>query len=195
MLLCTTAERAEMSAVSLASIPVAAVVIGLFLLAALALVKPLNAFLLGELYAENLGYDTRKLRLLLLLVTGVLTATVTAFCGPIAFIGLATPHIARRPDNLSHRPAVQLALRPSHPERHDSPRSSHPTSWCPRHHLRAAEKEVGGRGVKGQQPFRCRGWDFMTCGAHLWKLSSLQVQFESVFKYSNLSCWDLKVNG
>ena len=68
--------------VSLASIPVAAVVIGLFLLAALALVKPLNAFLLGELYAENL-------------VTGVLTATVTAFCGPIAFIGLATPHIAR----------------------------------------------------------------------------------------------------
>ena len=74
--------------VSLASIPV-------FLLAALALVKPLNAFLLGELYAENLGYDTRKLRLLLLLVTGVLTATVTAFCGPIAFIGLATPHIAR----------------------------------------------------------------------------------------------------
>lgn len=81
--------------VSLSSIPVAAVVIGLFLLAALALVKPLNAFLLGELYAENLGYDTRKLRLLLLLVTGVLTATVTAFCGPIAFIGLATPHIAR----------------------------------------------------------------------------------------------------
>lgn len=81
--------------VSLASIPVAAVVIGLFLLAALALVKPLNAFLLGELYAENLGYDTRKLRLLLLLVTGVLTATVTAYCGPIAFIGLATPHIAR----------------------------------------------------------------------------------------------------
>ena len=71
--------------VSLASIPVAA----------LALVKPLNAFLLGELYAENLGYDTRRLRLLLLLVTGVLTATVTAFCGPIAFIGLATPHIAR----------------------------------------------------------------------------------------------------
>lgn len=81
--------------VSLASIPVAAVVIGLFLLAALAFVKPLNAFHLGELYAENLGYDTRKLRLLLLLVTGVLTATVTAFCGPIAFIGLATPHIAR----------------------------------------------------------------------------------------------------
>ena len=81
--------------VSLSSIPVAAVVISLFLLVALALVKPLNAFLLGELYAENLGYDTRKLRLLLLLVTGVLTATVTAFCGPIAFIGLATPHIAR----------------------------------------------------------------------------------------------------
>lgn len=81
--------------VSLHSIPVAATLIGIFLLAALLLVKPLNALLLGELYAENLGIDTHRLRLLLLVVTGVLTATVTAFCGPVSFIGLATPHIAR----------------------------------------------------------------------------------------------------
>ena len=65
------------------------------LLASLLLVKPLNAMLLGEQYAENLGFNIRRLRLVLLLVTGVLTAVVTAFCGPIAFIGLATPHIAR----------------------------------------------------------------------------------------------------
>ena len=127
--------------VSLASIPVAAVVIGLFLLAALALVKPLNAFLLGELYAENLGYDTRKLRLLR--------------SHRLHRFGHAPHRASLRHDRESscslalhdalgfgHRPAVQLALRPSHPERHDSPRSSHPTSWCPRHHLRAAEKEV-----------------------------------------------------
>ncbi len=81
--------------VSFGVVPVAAVVIGLSLLVSLSLVKPLNALLLGEMYAGNLGYDTRRLRLLLLLVTGVLTATVTAFCGPIAFIGLATPHMAR----------------------------------------------------------------------------------------------------
>lgn len=65
------------------------------LLASLLLIKPLNAMLLGEQYAENLGFPIRKLRIALLVITGVLTAVVTAFCGPIAFIGLATPHIAR----------------------------------------------------------------------------------------------------
>lgn len=65
------------------------------LLASLLMVKPLNAMLLGEQYAENLGFNIRRLRLALLLVTGLLTAVVTAFCGPIAFIGLVTPHIAR----------------------------------------------------------------------------------------------------
>lgn len=65
------------------------------LVASLLLIKPLNAMLLGEQYAENLGFPIRKLRIALLVITGVLTAVVTAFCGPIAFIGLATPHIAR----------------------------------------------------------------------------------------------------
>ena len=65
------------------------------LLASLLLIKPLNALLLGEQYAENLGFPIRKLRIALLVITGMLTAVVTAFCGPIAFIGLATPHIAR----------------------------------------------------------------------------------------------------
>lgn len=65
-------------------------------------VKPLNALLLGEAYALNLGVKTRWLRLQLLSLTGLLTAVTTAHCGPIAFIGLATPHIARmlwRTDN------------------------------------------------------------------------------------------------
>lgn len=65
------------------------------LLMAVALIKPLNALLLGEQYAENLGINTRRLRHLLIVITGVLTAVTTAFCGPIAFIGLAVPHIAR----------------------------------------------------------------------------------------------------
>lgn len=64
------------------------------LAASLLLVKPLNAMLLGEQYAENLGFNIRRLRIVLLIITGLLTAVVTAFCGPIAFIGLATPHIA-----------------------------------------------------------------------------------------------------
>jgi len=62
---------------------------------AILLIKPLNALLLGETYAANLGINVRRTRFLILAVTGLLTATVTAFCGPISFIGLAVPHIAR----------------------------------------------------------------------------------------------------
>ena len=65
------------------------------LIASLLLVKPLNAMLLGEQYAANLGFNIKRLRIILLIITGFLTAVVTAFCGPIAFIGLATPHITR----------------------------------------------------------------------------------------------------
>ena len=68
-------------------------VVGLFL--SLLLVKPLNALLLGEQYAENLGINIRHVRNYLLFVTGLLAAITTAFCGPVAFIGLATPHVAR----------------------------------------------------------------------------------------------------
>lgn len=67
----------------------------LALLASLLYIKPLNALLLGEQYAENLGFNTLRVRNGLLLLTGILTAVTTAFCGPISFIGLAVPHIAR----------------------------------------------------------------------------------------------------
>ena len=54
-----------------------------------------NALLLGERYAENLGVNIVRVRNWLLVITGLLTAITTAFCGPVAFIGLAVPHIAR----------------------------------------------------------------------------------------------------
>ncbi|MBQ8360496.1 MAG: iron ABC transporter permease [Bacteroidaceae bacterium] len=62
---------------------------------ALLLVKPLNALLLGRYYAENLGVNVRCTRYLLLFTTGLLSAATTAFCGPVSFLGLAVPHIAR----------------------------------------------------------------------------------------------------
>lgn len=65
------------------------------LICSLLLIKPLNALLLGEQYAENLGINTVFVRNSLLLVTGFLTAVTTAFCGPVSFIGLAVPHITR----------------------------------------------------------------------------------------------------
>lgn len=57
--------------------------------------KSLNLLLLGDRYAENLGLNIRHASLLTILVSGFLMAVITAFCGPIAFIGLAVPHLAR----------------------------------------------------------------------------------------------------
>ena len=88
-------------------------VVLLGLVGALLLVKPLNALLLGERYAANLGVRVRRVRHMLLLVAGVLTAVTTAFCGPILFIDLAVPHIARLLlSTANHRvllPATMLA--------------------------------------------------------------------------------------
>jgi iron complex transport system permease protein len=83
------------SGVSMQMMPAFAAIVLIGLVASLILVKPLNALLLGEQYAESLGVKTRSVRNWLLVVTGLLTAITTAFCGPIAFIGLAVPHIAR----------------------------------------------------------------------------------------------------
>ena len=81
--------------VSLDMLPFYSALLLAFLAGALLLVKPLNTLLLGDMYARNLGVNTKRVRTLLLLVVGALTATVTAFCGPVAFVGLAVPHLAR----------------------------------------------------------------------------------------------------
>jgi iron complex transport system permease protein len=81
--------------VSMKMMPVFACITLLGLLGSLLLIKPLNALMLGDSYAENLGINIIKVRNWLLIVTGILTAVTTAFCGPVAFIGLAVPHIAR----------------------------------------------------------------------------------------------------
>ena len=81
--------------VSLQQLPFFSLVTAAGLLITILLIKPLNALLLGTRYAENLGINIRRTRNLLLVATGLLTATTTAFCGPISFIGLAVPHLAR----------------------------------------------------------------------------------------------------
>ncbi len=81
--------------VSSENLPLFVISILVGLLLSVMLIKPLNALLLGVRYAENLGVNVRRTRNLLLVATGLLTAVTTAFCGPVAFIGLAVPHIAR----------------------------------------------------------------------------------------------------
>ena len=94
-------------------IPLFAALCVVGLIGALLLVKPLNALLLGELYAENLGVNTRRVRNWLIIITGLLTAVTTAYCGPIMFIGLAVPHIAhllfRQADHRILMPGTILA--------------------------------------------------------------------------------------
>jgi len=70
-------------------------VMGVLLLCSLPLSKPLNILLLGENYARNLGLNVARARQFVILSSGVLCAVVTAFCGPIAFLGLAVPHLCR----------------------------------------------------------------------------------------------------
>ncbi len=59
------------------------------------LIKPLNSWLLGENYARNLNINLDRSRFFIVIATGLLTGAVTAFCGPIAFVGLAVPHLVR----------------------------------------------------------------------------------------------------
>lgn len=73
--------------------------------------KSLNLMLLGDRYAENLGLNIRRSNTIVILLSGYLTAIVTAFCGPIAFLGLAVPHIARLTMKTSdHRKLVPATL-------------------------------------------------------------------------------------
>ena len=75
------------------TILVPSIVVGLLL--AIWAIKPLNLLLLGENYARTMGLNIRRTRLLIFLSTVLLAGTVTAFCGPVGFIGLAVPHLAR----------------------------------------------------------------------------------------------------
>lgn len=83
------------SSVSMQQLPLFATVVAVLLFVSLLMMKPLNALLLGDAYAHNLGVDVARVRRLALCITGLLSAVVTAYCGPVSFLGLAVPHIAR----------------------------------------------------------------------------------------------------
>ncbi|MDN3672211.1 iron ABC transporter permease [Flavobacterium branchiarum] len=80
---------------SWSSIVVLAISVSIGLLLSACSIKPLNALLLGENYAKSMGLNFKKTRLIIILATSILAGSVTAFAGPIAFIGLAVPHIAK----------------------------------------------------------------------------------------------------
>lgn len=77
------------------SIGILSVSVGIGLLMSIFSIKPLNALLLGENYARSLGLNFQKARLLIIFATSILAGSITAFAGPIAFVGLAVPHMAK----------------------------------------------------------------------------------------------------
>lgn len=76
-------------------LPILLAVVFIGLILAVATIKSLNLLLLGEEYAVTMGYNSRRGRTMILMSTALLAGSVTAFCGPIGFIGLALPHVAR----------------------------------------------------------------------------------------------------
>lgn len=83
------------ASVSSSQIGLFAGIMVVLLAAAMFLVKPLNMLLLGENYAQNLGLNVTQAKVCIILSSGFLVAICTAFCGPISFLGLAVPHLAR----------------------------------------------------------------------------------------------------
>lgn len=101
----------SLSAVSWSMMPVMLVVVGLGLVLAFFLQKPLNALLLGENYALGLGVSISRIRFLIILATALLAGGVTAFVGPIAFVGITVPHIARGlSDSWNHRVVLPASI-------------------------------------------------------------------------------------
>lgn len=99
--------------VSLSALPLYATLLLLTLFGSLWLIKPLNGWMLGEQYAQSLGFSIRRTRWMLLLISGLLAAITTAWTGPIAFVGLSMPHVARmlmRTDNHLHLLPATLLL-------------------------------------------------------------------------------------
>ncbi|MGB5988537.1 MAG: iron ABC transporter permease [Marinifilaceae bacterium] len=85
----------SLSAVSMSEIAYIAPLIIITLIVCVTLQKPLNTILLGENYAKSLGTNIDKIRMTLLVITGILAGVITAYTGPIAFIGIAIPHLSR----------------------------------------------------------------------------------------------------
>ncbi len=99
------------SGVTWSQLTVMAPVVCLGLAAAFLMSKTLNALLLGEVYAYSMGLNIKRVRFGIIITTAVLAGTITAFCGPIGFIGIAVPHLCRSLFNTSdHRLLIPLTI-------------------------------------------------------------------------------------
>lgn len=83
------------SGTDMSDVKTMSVITALSVLSAFLMSKPMGAYQLGESYAENMGVNIKLLRICLIILTGILSACVTAFAGPVSFVGIAVPHIVK----------------------------------------------------------------------------------------------------
>ena len=96
-------SQGSFSGMSWGNIKVAVVVVGIAVVCTFLLSKPISAYQLGEAYAQSMGVNIKVFRVVIILLSSILSACVTAFAGPISFVGIAVPHL------------VKLALKTSKP--------------------------------------------------------------------------------
>ena len=89
-------SQGSFSGMSWSNVQVAAVVVGIAFVCTFLLSKPVSAYQLGEAYAQSMGVNIQVFRVVLILLSSVLSASVTAFAGPISFVGIAVPFLARK---------------------------------------------------------------------------------------------------
>lgn len=100
-------SQGSFSGMSWSNVQVAAIIVGVSTLLVFFLSKPIGAYQLGEAYAQSMGVNIRMFRVVLILLSSVLSACVTAFAGPISFVGIAVPHLVKQGLNTS-RPLVVI---------------------------------------------------------------------------------------
>lgn len=89
-------SQGSFSGMSWSNVKVAAIVVAVAAVATFFMSKPMNAYQLGESYAQSMGVNVKRFRVVLIVVSSVLSACVTAFAGPISFVGIAVPFLARK---------------------------------------------------------------------------------------------------
>ena len=100
-------SQGSFSGMSWSNVHIAAVIVAVAVALTFMLSKPIGAYQLGEAYAQSMGVDIKVFRVTLILLSSILSATVTAFAGPISFVGIAVPHLVKQALNTS-RPLVVI---------------------------------------------------------------------------------------
>lgn len=100
-------SQGSFSGMSWSNVGVAVIVVGITLICAFFLSKPIGAYQLGEAYAQSMGVNIKVFRVVLILLSSVFSACVTAFAGPISFVGIAVPYLVRKSLNTS-KPIVVI---------------------------------------------------------------------------------------